>query len=329
MYSQLRLVMPDTVCNLACQYCLSGYNNHTSCSEAADFAAEQILKTINGRAFESISIWGGEPLANFEKLQQTVAFCRRYYPDIPIRIITNGYLMNEEKADYLNANNIAITISHDGYAQYYRNQRDFLLEHDYLNLLKRIKNDVSFNSVVHRFNCNIPSMFHYFEKAQDKIGKAIGWNFELFKLHDAKFAKFIIAGKAIDELAKSFDFLFEQFEKGHPFAYTSQANRLNSLARLIDEGKGTLCQCGANRRLSIRTDGKPAFCQVAAELGNYSNAQPDIPPMCSDCEYAKYCTGICPLMSDGYRKKLCISYKLYYFKTFQFFHSLRERGEFN
>lgn len=324
MYSQLRLVMPDTVCNLSCQYCLSGYNNHTSCTEAADFSAEQIIKTINGRPFESISLWGGEPLANYKKLHQTVAFCRHFYPDKPIRMITNGYLLNDEIVEYLNTNNIYITISHDGYGQHYRNQRDFLQEKHYLSVLKKVKNNISFNSVIHRFNCDISSMFHYFEMVQEKIDRSIGWDFELFKLHDTKFTKYIIAGKAIRELADSFDFLFEQFAKGHRFAYSSQVKRLKALARLIDMEKGVQCQCGTNNRLAIRTDGKPAFCQVAAELGNYNNVRTGIPQMCCDCEYAKYCTGICPLISDGYRKKLCIVSKLYYFKTFQFFDLLKQ-----
>lgn len=327
MYSQLRLVIPNTVCNLACKYCMSGYSTYSVCAAEGRFDSEKILKTIGGKRFDSISIWGGEPFANYEKLQQTVEFCRNHFPDKQVGFITNGYLLNEEKVEYLNQNNIIITISHDGYGQHYRSARDFLQEDSYIYLLRNLKINIAFNSVIHRYNCNISRLFNYFEKVQDKLDRPIAWNFEIFKLYDAAFAEYIISGNAICELSRSLDFLYEQFAKGHVFAYTAQASRLKSLASTIDNGVSVGCQCGANNRLSIRTNGQLAFCQVAAELGNYNNVTVELPTMCNDCEYAKYCRGICPLLTDGYRKKICIAHKLYFLKTFQFFNLLLPGGD--
>ena len=101
-------------CNLNCKCC-----NHFSPLVERDFVSTEVferdfarLSELAGRNNENIDLMGGEPLLHPE-ITQLVGIARRYF-DGPIRIVTNGILLEKMGADFWEAcreNRIRIVVS--------------------------------------------------------------------------------------------------------------------------------------------------------------------------------------------------------------------------
>ena len=115
------VVMMTNACNLACEYCIeNAYLN----GENVIFLKEN---TIN-HFFEAMStnqvikinkqvqfvLYGGEPLLNYNGIKYFFEKSKEYYPDSSISIVTNGTLIDEEKAMYFKEKGIRLGISVDG-----------------------------------------------------------------------------------------------------------------------------------------------------------------------------------------------------------------------
>lgn len=321
-YSQLRLVMSGSDCNMKCAYCVAGYSTEPySAYKSSTINEEKLTALIGASTFPTISIWGGEPFYNFAALQRTVDFCVRNFPGVPILIVSNGSVLSQEKIDFITKHKLQITFSHDGHNQFYRG-KDYLANAKQLELIKQIPN-LGFSSVLHQYNCDIPAIFNFFEDAAKRLNREVSWGFELFQLPSPKALRFLPNGKGLLEFANSIDFLLDQFKKGHPFAYSAIYNTLNSIAGIIDKDKTVSSRCGACNRLTITTDGRTAYCQVQAENDSFAYPSLTLPEMCQQCEVARFCVGICPTVTDAYRKKMCVIYKLFYTKITNFLVKLR------
>lgn len=166
-------------CNLRCKYCAYGelYNdydlrtNKKMTFETIKTVFEYLLpfwsSKTNKSANQIISIgfYGGEPLMNFNLIQQTVAYCKNL--NVPNRqflftMTTNATLI-DKYIDYLVENKFKITISIDGdehgnsYRVFHNSTESF---HKVFYNIKMIQmkypeyfiNYISFNSVLHNRN---------------------------------------------------------------------------------------------------------------------------------------------------------------------------------
>ena len=110
-------------CNLRCRYCVysgaySGRRSHNRANEislplamrAVDYFAERSKKSA--RRF--LSLYGGEPLLRFDFVKALVEYARQVMPDVSVAMTTNGTLLDETKMKFLEANDVALTISLDG-----------------------------------------------------------------------------------------------------------------------------------------------------------------------------------------------------------------------
>ena len=315
-YAQLRLVMADSGCNLNCSYCLPGHSTAKPPGGQDAICGDKLLAAIGANTFSTISIWGGEPFYNYDGFRKVVAFCDHYYPGIPIIVISNGTAFTQAKIDFINKQNLHITLSHDAYKQSYRG-RDFLADAAYREMIGAV-NNLAFTTVIHNYNCDIPSIFVYFENIEKMLARKLPWAFELFQLPSADTIRFLPQGKSLMEFANSVDFLLEQFAAGHPFAVSALHKALFNMASIIDKGNHGNTRCGAETRLTVTTSGERAYCQVRAERGDFSFPKAGLPPMCRDCSVRMFCRGICPNATEGYRKKMCVIYKLFYAKLGNF-----------
>lgn len=120
---QLQLNVTEQ-CNLRCEYCpyTNGRNdchthNKSHMSQETAFAAiDYFLKHNQNAEAPAVSFYGGEPLLRFDLIKQVVARIRERQGDknIKIYIDTNGVLIVDEVADYLNSEKISLQISLDG-----------------------------------------------------------------------------------------------------------------------------------------------------------------------------------------------------------------------
>ena len=322
-YNQLRLVITGSRCNLKCAYCIAGYSDSKITQSSQKIHEEKILAAIRSHEFSSISIWGGEPFFNFEMLKRTVEFCQRHLSGLPVSIISNGTAFSREKIDFVKNNKLQIVLSHDAGQQHYRSG-DFLQNRKQREMINEIE-DLAFSTVIHRFNCDFAAIFSYFETAEKLLGRPFGWGIELFELSSATAMQFLPQGNSIVQFANSVDFLLKKFVDGHPLAFSALNRILMGLARVIDGERIVSTRCGADNRLTVTTEGETAFCQVQAENGKFEFPGLSLPVMCLDCEVAKFCAGICPNITDGYRKKMCVIYKLFYSKLYAFLINLPQK----
>jgi uncharacterized protein len=123
-------------CNLACTYCMVGkgryHNDHPHRSmNIRDY--EDIFNFVFkhyplGTAF--LCFFGGEPMLRQQDIQDAVELfnkmCRNRNIEPPLySIITNGTLINERMFDFLNDNDIYLSVSIDGFSKFHNSARVF------------------------------------------------------------------------------------------------------------------------------------------------------------------------------------------------------------
>ena len=122
-------------CPYRCSYCIySGdYKDERTHSSArmdkntaldtVDFFLKLIIHSHSNRKnYFDIGFYGGEPLTAFDLIKETIEYSEQkisagnLFPrfDIGFRLTTNGYLLNDDNMDFLQARNVKVDISIDG-----------------------------------------------------------------------------------------------------------------------------------------------------------------------------------------------------------------------
>lgn len=127
----LCLVVTES-CNFRCNYCIFSdhyYNtrqhnkndmNFDTARKAVDYFVEMLITSIeyNPRIEPFIGFYGGEPLIKWDLIKDVVTYIKQYYPKISEKlkytITTNGFLLEQEKIDFMLNNNFFISVSFDG-----------------------------------------------------------------------------------------------------------------------------------------------------------------------------------------------------------------------
>ncbi|HOR85814.1 MAG TPA: thioether cross-link-forming SCIFF peptide maturase [Bacillota bacterium] len=113
-------------CNMRCGYCFAqtgGYHGGRKLMpfEVASKAIDFLLNTSGPRKRLEVDFFGGEPLMNFDVIKETVRYTRErekeYGKKTGFTITTNGTLLNEEIAEFINENMDNIVLSLDGRKQ--------------------------------------------------------------------------------------------------------------------------------------------------------------------------------------------------------------------
>ena len=104
-------------CNLACSYCYAGAKfDRAMPLDVARAGVE--LALAGGRGTPQISFFGGEPLMEFDRIQQVVSHARERAKQLarPVRflVITNGLLLHGERLDWLMEQDFTVSVSLDG-----------------------------------------------------------------------------------------------------------------------------------------------------------------------------------------------------------------------
>ena len=118
-------------CNLGCKYCFlenptGNWKNLTMNFNTAQVAVDKFVQYVRSENIKdaTIMLFGGEPLINWKLIKQIVEYSHNKYPDmfestnlsdnISFRMVTNGTLIDEEKAVFMKKYNIVAAISLDG-----------------------------------------------------------------------------------------------------------------------------------------------------------------------------------------------------------------------
>ena len=118
-------------CNLGCKYCFleneaGNWQNKMMPWETAKLTIDKFVSYINKFNIKDpiIMLFGGEPLYNWKIVKDIVEYCYDKFPNlfnnsdkadnIAFRMVTNGTLINSEKAKFMKKYNIVAAISLDG-----------------------------------------------------------------------------------------------------------------------------------------------------------------------------------------------------------------------
>lgn len=119
---KITLVLTEK-CSMRCKYCAySGHYTYHRNHGTKEMSPEIMRKAVDFYFLHSdknkeknISIYGGEPLANFDLLQKCVFYVKnKYFADTRYNMTTNGILLDREKIKFLVENNFSLLISLDG-----------------------------------------------------------------------------------------------------------------------------------------------------------------------------------------------------------------------
>jgi len=151
-------------CNYSCGYCSQRYMPFDEADNLKDSSMLlEKLKTLNLTAETQVQLWGGEPLVYWKSIKHFVPKlremgCRN------IQMTTNGSLLNQEKVDWAIANQVFITVSHDGPGQKTRAEEDILDNPKIVDCIKQLmaKDLFSFNPTIYKQNQSRVAIFDYF-----------------------------------------------------------------------------------------------------------------------------------------------------------------------
>lgn len=110
-------------CNLRCQYCFAstgdfGEGRKLMTFETGKKAIDFMLENSKDRRNLELDFFGGEPLMNFDVVKQIVLYARsrekEYNKNFRFTITTNGMLLDDKKADFINEQMSNVVLSVDG-----------------------------------------------------------------------------------------------------------------------------------------------------------------------------------------------------------------------
>lgn len=110
-------------CNLRCRYCFADTGpfqgkRELMSAQTGKLALDFLLKHCGPRQKCEVDFFGGEPLMNFAVVQELIAYGREKAAavgkEINFTLTTNGVLLDEAVADYLEAEGVSVVLSLDG-----------------------------------------------------------------------------------------------------------------------------------------------------------------------------------------------------------------------
>ncbi|MEG6570344.1 thioether cross-link-forming SCIFF peptide maturase [Thermoanaerobacterium thermosaccharolyticum] len=110
-------------CNLRCSYCFASTGDFKGGRKLMSYevgkkAIDFLIKNSGNRKIVEVDFFGGEPLMNFEVVKKIVEYGRqeaeKHGKTIKYTITTNGVLLDDEKASYINENFSNVVLSLDG-----------------------------------------------------------------------------------------------------------------------------------------------------------------------------------------------------------------------
>jgi len=141
-------------CNMRCQYCFAETGEYKvgkrelMSLEVATKAIDYLITSSSSRRNLEVDFFGGEPLLNFEVVEQTVKYAReqelKYNKNIRFTLTTNGVLLNDKKIDFFKENNIQLIMSHDGRSKVNNKMRPLAgKQGSYEKVTKNFKNAIN------------------------------------------------------------------------------------------------------------------------------------------------------------------------------------------
>lgn len=323
-------IMLGNKCNMNCKYCLQNYSYEKPLpAQKINPDIINFIKNISNSQTKYLDVrfYGGEPLVYWETVKNMINQLKD--ENIIFSMISNGKLIDEEKAIFLNNNNVCVSISYDGRNVLKTRRYDVIKENEKPLL---ILNSMGINSVLTPYcmpYTYVTSLIDINKKYYDIHKHGIGITQELI---------FDIAGVFTDLIDFDYDLLKKECELLSNSAEKIVKKIANNEQTNINEqlilryitsllspflsdgivyGKAS---CGnATSVINIDTEGNIYRCHndnvklstIYDSLENYKKVfsvndniiRNFLNNDCSDCDVVDYCQGGCPLIEKTSRDK--------------------------
>ncbi len=150
-------------CNMRCSYCFAGtgrYGGRRSLMDgsSARSALDFLFQRAGGRAHLYVDFFGGEPLMNWDVIQDSIAYGNQLASSsgrtITWSLTTNGILLDDKVNDFLNSERVNVIISIDGRPHIHNQmRRDTRSKGTYETVLNRAKRlyESRYPEMTHRY----------------------------------------------------------------------------------------------------------------------------------------------------------------------------------
>ena len=157
-------LMLGGACNFKCRHCIqedSGIKCFNPKQNINSNVVKYIWHLINIRpdCYNKIKLlfWGGEPLIYFSVIKDIV---QEFQGNLEYVIITNGELLTQEMVDFINANEIYLTLSNDGKMTSNIRTKNMLEDSSFLELFSQVKHK-GIDAVIHAYNSDYQGLYSY------------------------------------------------------------------------------------------------------------------------------------------------------------------------
>ena len=323
-------IMLGNKCNMNCKYCLQHYSYEeplTARECNPDIIAFIKNTQCNQDTPIDVRFYGGEPLVYWHDIKNIVEQLRDV--NVKFSMISNGKFMTDEITKFFNANNIAVSISYDGYNVMKTRHYDVFKENE--DALLSLRN-LSVNSVLTPYclpYSYINSLMDINRKYVAKNGYGIGVTQELIFDIAAVFTDLVnfdydelkkecqaLSNKAKDitekiirqEQLSDDEQLVLRYINCLLYPFTSHGEVYSKVACgngtivINMDMDGNLYRChNDNIKLATIYDTLDEYKKVSS--ANDDIIRDFINTDCEGCEVIDYCQGGCPLISRESRQK--------------------------
>lgn len=123
-------------CNCNCTYCPFRKSNATVSLDTIRKSFAMLYPYLDPRS-HLVEITGGEVLTEFALLREAIIHFKSVDENMPIQVITNLSLLNEEHIHFFKENHLTLIVSFDGSRETYDDNRVFLCGHSLFDVVLR------------------------------------------------------------------------------------------------------------------------------------------------------------------------------------------------
>ncbi len=326
-------------CNFSCAYCVQDRVRPGHDERPSDVAA--FLGGLDGwisGAPAVVELWGGEPFLYWHKLKPLVEGLRRRWPEVKLRLVTNGSLLDMEKVNWLvGLGDISVTVSHDGPGQHLRG-KDPLNNPETLaairSLFARLGTFAKFHAVMSLPHHSPIALLHYFF---DRLGTTeIQVSSSGLKYPPTREAGMHLVPGTPEEYTAMRHNLAREFRTPHVFANAIVAAPLRHLLYQFAKAaparaRGQGCNMDNPEHLVVTLGGDVLVCHNTSATTHKIGSVHDFDairlgystswhnrPECNSCPALLSCGGACMMMEGRERALSCdnnFSHGLVYLAT--------------
>lgn len=320
-------LVTSNYCNFRCKYCIvdSVYNskersefqndssNKQMSFEVAEMSVKKLIELLrkNGNKYLNIEFFGGEPLMNWPVIEYVLETFKNGREDdvrVLYNVTTNGSLINEKMAKIFKKYGVSVVISFDSPKNTERclpdGRNSLELIKRSLEILKRNKNWVTFNSVISKETINnydgnsLVDFARYYNIAM--IGLILDLDLDFYQEDTNK-------KRLIEKIWDTYRYaeiqevpivgywhqIFDQIRGKQPLSYVAGYKTCPATGVKLSvepEGHVFICKCCSGYLGHISDLDSILSSDKYGEyvMRAYQNA-----PECGGCEIEAFCSGVC------------------------------------